>query len=100
MLQRFKGHWAVVTGGGDGIGRALCLALADCGVNIAVQDIRGDAASTVADQVKAKGVATHIMTFDVADAKATNEAAAEFDDEIGAPAVLCANAGVLRGSFS
>lgn len=98
MLQRFKGRWAVVTGGGDGIGRALCLALAERGVNVAVQDIRGEAATTVADQVKAKGADARIMTFDVSDAQVTGAAAAMFLDELGAPAILCANAGVAIGA--
>ena len=98
MLDRFKGQWAVATGGGDGIGRALCLALADCGINVAVQDIREPAASAVADEAQAKGVRTRAIVCDVADAKAISDAAVAFAQDMGAPAMLCANAGVAVGT--
>lgn len=98
MLQRFKGRWAVVTGGGDGIGRALCLALAECGVNVAVQDIRADAATAVAAQADAKGVKSQTLVFDVADAATLSDAAARFLNRDGAPALLFANAGVGIGA--
>jgi short-subunit dehydrogenase len=98
MLDRFRSQWAVVTGGGDGIGRALCLALADCGLNIAVQDIREEAAKTVADQTAAMGVQTRTIVCDVADTAALKDAASEFVNVAGAPALLCANAGVAVGA--
>ncbi len=98
MLDRFKGRWAVVTGGGDGIGRALCHALGNCGINVAVQDIRAEAANAVAAEVSAKRVEARTLIFDVADTAALNGAAAAFCADIGAPALLFANAGVGIGT--
>lgn len=41
----------VVTGGGSGIGRACCLALAEVGRPVAVWDVNGEAAAAVAEEV-------------------------------------------------
>ena len=56
MGDRLKGKNAVVTGGGRGIGRTVCLALAQEGANVVVCDLGGsmDGAgqeSTPADEV-------------------------------------------------
>ena len=50
MIHELKGTVGVITGGGDGIGRALALALAAEGMDLAVLDIREDAAEEVAVQ--------------------------------------------------
>ena len=58
MVQKLKGKSAVVTGGGDGIGRAVALALAVEGANVVVNDIGRDtdgnsAAEKVVEEMKA-----------------------------------------------
>lgn len=58
MVQKLKGKSAVVTGGGDGIGRAVALALATEGANVVVNDIGRDtdgnsAAEKVVEEMKA-----------------------------------------------
>jgi hypothetical protein len=41
---------ALVTGGGDGIGRAICVLLARCGVCVTVLDLKGDSAARTVEQ--------------------------------------------------
>jgi NAD(P)-dependent dehydrogenase (short-subunit alcohol dehydrogenase family) len=47
----FKEKIVIVTGGGMGLGRALCEELARRGATIIVANIRGDSATQVADRI-------------------------------------------------
>jgi len=64
----FHGKVAVVTGGGNGIGRALSGALAQRGARVAVADIDGEAAETVAGSIG--GVAARCDVSDESDIQA------------------------------
>ncbi len=46
---------AIVTGGGNGIGKASCLLLADAGASVAVGDLKLEDAQKVADEINASG---------------------------------------------
>ena len=49
-LSDYKGKRAIVTGAGDGIGEMLARNLATAGIQVVVQDIRGEAAARVAHE--------------------------------------------------
>jgi NAD(P)-dependent dehydrogenase (short-subunit alcohol dehydrogenase family) len=75
ILERFKldGRNALVTGGGQGIGRAFAHALAEAGANVAIVDIKQETADVVAGELVAKGVDSIAIQADVtkpADAEA------------------------------
>ena len=53
--MKLQGMTAIVAGGGRGIGRALVLALAREGAQVAVADILGENAETVKREVEAGG---------------------------------------------
>ena len=68
MAQRFSGKVAVVTGGGDGIGREVSLLLASEGAKVAVADIGRDAngiksADKVVEEIKKSG-GTAVANYD------------------------------------
>jgi 3-oxoacyl-[acyl-carrier protein] reductase len=61
------GHTAIVTGGGHGIGKAYCRALAARGAAVVVADVDGAAATEVAEKLKADGAQACATTTDVSD---------------------------------
>ena len=83
---------AVVTGGGHGIGRALCRRLARDNVTVVVADIDGDAAETVAQEIS--GVAAEL---DVSDEAAIKNLVDEVEENVGAIDMFISNAGVGHG---
>lgn len=89
-----RGGCAVITGAGDGIGRAMALAVAEAGMHVVVADIRADAAAAVAAEVTGKGVKARSVTLDVADAAAVENLAAQVFEEFGRVQLLCNNAGI------
>lgn len=83
---------AVVTGGGHGIGRALCRRLAKDGVKVAVVDIDETAAATVAAEIS--GIARAV---DVGDERAVAALVEEVEQAHGPIDMFFSNAGVGYG---
>ncbi len=81
------GRVAIVTGGGSGIGQAICESFAREGARVAVLDLNGDAASAVAAEVD--GIA---VTLDVTDPAACADAVARVADQLGPPGILVCSA--------
>ena len=73
----FKNKIAIVTGGGMGLGRALCEELARRGATVIVADIRGDAATQVADRIIQNGGNAHGAQIDVSKREDINNAVGE-----------------------
>ncbi len=89
--MRFEGRVAAVTGGGSGIGAAICRRLADEGATIAVLDVALDAARAVADELPS-AAAIH---GDVSDSAAVEEALTKVESDLGPLAIMVNNAGAL-----
>lgn len=64
-INQFKDKIAIVTGGGMGLGRALCEELAREGATVVVADIKGDAAVQVADRIAQNGGRARAVQIDV-----------------------------------
>jgi len=69
ILDRFRldGRVALVTGGGQGIGRAFCHALAGAGAKVAVVDRNHEAADAVAAELAARKWESLALAADVTD---------------------------------
>ena len=76
---------AFVTGGGGGIGRAICSALAGAGHRVAAADLAAEAAQEVAKSVDGLGV-----ELDVTEPESVAAAVAEVQRELG-PIDICVN---------
>ncbi len=55
MEESVKGEVAIVTGAGQGIGRAIALRLSQDGMKLVLADLQGDAVAQVADEIQAHG---------------------------------------------
>jgi NAD(P)-dependent dehydrogenase (short-subunit alcohol dehydrogenase family) len=64
-MDKFKGKVAVVTGGGMGLGRALCEELARRGATVIPADINRDAATRVATEIAQGGGRARAVHVDV-----------------------------------
>jgi NAD(P)-dependent dehydrogenase (short-subunit alcohol dehydrogenase family) len=83
---------AVVTGGGHGIGRALCRRLARDGIQVIVADLEPDAAANVAAEID--GMA---QVLDVGDETAMHALVDIVERDVGAIDLFVSNAGVGFG---
>lgn len=99
-MESLKGKKALITGGGKGIGRALAIALAQEGVDIALLGRSAGSLEVVAKEISGTGVKTAYATADVSDIQAVNEAVAVLTKELGEPDILINNAGIAAfGGF-
>lgn len=83
---------AVVTGGGNGIGRALCQRLHSDGVKVVVADLDKEAAEKVAAEID--GVAYGV---DVGDEAAMQALVEDVEKNVGPIGLFASNAGIVFG---
>jgi NAD(P)-dependent dehydrogenase (short-subunit alcohol dehydrogenase family) len=93
-MQDVRGLNAVVTGGADGIGRAIALEAARAGMNVAIIDIRLAAAEDVAAACSIEGVRAVAIRCDVSIAADIKTAADKVRAEFGGLNLLWINAGL------
>lgn len=87
------GETALVTGGGTGIGRAIALAMADHGADVAVASRDMDHLAPVADEIRDRGRESYATTVDVREHEAVAAMVEDVVDELGDLTVLVNNAG-------
>ena len=94
------GKVAVVTGGSRGIGRAICLQLAEKGAKVVINYVsRSEAAEETRAQVEAIGGECLLVKFNVAETSEVQEAFKEIIAECGRIDILVCNAGITRDSL-
>jgi glucose 1-dehydrogenase len=91
------GQKAVVTGASSGIGRAVALALADAGADVAINYVAGaEKAQEAAAQVRAKGVNGMAVKADVSDEQQVIAMFEQVKREFGTVDILVNNAGLQQ----
>jgi len=91
---QLEGRRALVTGSARGIGRAIALALAEAGADVAVTSRNGDDAEPIAREIRAKGRRSVGLLLDVRHARSIAVAFERLDREMGGPDILVNSAGV------
>ncbi|MCR6111159.1 3-oxoacyl-[acyl-carrier-protein] reductase [Bacillus sp. A301a_S52] len=95
-----RGQHALVTGGSRGIGKAICLELAEQGVNVAVNfSGNQEKAEAVAEQCRQLGVKALAVQADVADADSVKQMIETVIKTFGSIDILVNNAGITRDTL-
>jgi NAD(P)-dependent dehydrogenase (short-subunit alcohol dehydrogenase family) len=91
-----EGRTALVTGGGRGLGAAICRTLADAGAAVVVADVQRDLAEAMADALRGAGGKARSAELDVTDACMAEDVVREVAAELGGVDALVNNAGTDR----
>jgi len=92
-----KGRVAVVTGGSRGIGKAVAVAMAKNGADVAViYNGRDAAAAETVKEIQALGVKSKEYKCDVSDFSKSGEAVKQIISDFGSVDILVNNAGITR----
>ena len=93
--MKLKGRTALVTGGSRGIGRAIALAIAEEGADVAINYVSSEpAAKEVAEQIRKMGRHSVLAQADVGDYPDTFRMAQDLLKEFGHLDILVNNAGI------
>ncbi len=84
-----RGQVAVVTGGGQGIGEGIARRLHSAGALVAILDLNGEAAKTVAESINGVGV-----KCDVSSSGSVRDAILQVETSLGDVSILVNNAGI------
>jgi 3-oxoacyl-[acyl-carrier protein] reductase len=97
--MKLEGKRAVVTGAGQGIGRAIARRLASEGAAVAVLDIDETRASAVAREIEVGGGRAKAYKLDVGDPEAAANVMRDVAADFGGIDILVNNAGIARDNL-
>jgi len=97
--MNLKNRVAIVTGGGQGIGKKICLRLAENEAKVAVFDINEELSQEVVKKIKAKGGDALAVKVDVAKYEEVNKATRQVIDKFKGIDILINNAGITKDSL-
>jgi len=95
-LFSLTGKVAIVTGGGQGLGKAIALGFADYGADVVVAEMNPETAAATADEVRAKGRKALDIVVDALDSHQVERMVKQTMDEFGKIDILVNNAGGLK----
>ena len=92
--KALEGKTAIVTGGAQGIGKAIALRLAKDGANIGILDIQKDKAEQTAEEIDKSGVKAIAIQCDMTNYDKVKEAVAKVYQQCGTIDILINNVGI------
>jgi NAD(P)-dependent dehydrogenase (short-subunit alcohol dehydrogenase family) len=93
--QLLRDSLFLVTGAGQGNGRAIAAGVAAAGAGVIIPDVRQDTAESAAEEIRASGGKASAYQLDVTDAAACTELAKRVQVEVGPTNVVVNNAGII-----
>jgi len=98
ILDKFKldGQVAVVTGGGQGLGKVFCHAFAEAGADIVVAEINPETGPQTVEEIKAKGRRAMFIQTDVTDRDSVANMVQTAVAKMGKVDILMNNAGIVK----
>lgn len=90
-----QGQLALVTGGGNGLGKAIALQLAKQKVNVAIADLDEAAAERVAGDCRSFGVQAKAYKCNVGVFSEIKQLSRDIEEDLGPVDILINNAGVM-----
>lgn len=93
-MQTLSNKTAVITGGGRGLGEAICNILAKEGVRVAVLDINKELAEKVSEDIRRTGGVSHPFVVDLKDDQAVKETVGRINGIFGSIDILVNNAAI------
>ncbi len=90
---------ALITGGAQGIGKAIAHELGRHGAAIALVDIQTESAQATAEELKQQDIACEPFVTDVVDADAVADLMKNVVDKMGSLDILVNNAGITRDNL-
>lgn len=94
-----KGKTAIITGGAQGIGKAISLRLAGDGANIGILDIKKEVAQDTAQEIRALDVKAMAIECDTTDYGKVKEAVMTVHRACGSIDILINNTGIDRSKY-
>jgi len=98
-MKDLNGKVAVVTGGANGIGRAMVERFVNEGMKVVLADINESVLATAVDEIKAAGGDVHGVATDVSKLESVEALRDATLARYGAVHVVCNNAGVASGAY-
>jgi 3-oxoacyl-[acyl-carrier protein] reductase len=98
MEKRLKGRVALVTGASRGIGRAICIALAEEGATIVLAARAMDKLKETAEQVTATGGKAHIIPAELTDEQSIKNLIRSTGESCSRLDILVNNAGITHSA--
>lgn len=97
--DRFKDQHVIVTGGAEGLGKAIATRYLLEGAHVVIFDLNGPLSKQTTEALKHKGLKNvSFQTVDVSDAEGIEEAFREYDRKFGTLDVMVNSAGIVGPS--